>query len=123
MPNDLFTHALTKLLCRHVDPDAAVIQGEAHVTLTLPHPCLAWPLAEIELHQHDDGKWMWSACCCMGGYKVGPKWGKFAETKDEARRLAAAELLERIEKRSAGSLDITPKMHRAIRSFALELII
>lgn len=123
MPADLFTHAAPKPRRYTVDPKGPVIQGDPDITLILPHPRLAWPLARIELHQHDDGRWMWSASICGGGYKVGPKWGRFADTRDDARRLAAAELLERIDKRRPESLAITPKMHRDIREFAVERMI
>lgn len=121
MQLDLFAHTTPPPRQSYtVDPDGPVVQGEPHEMLTLPHPRLAWPLAEIQLHRHEDGRWMWGVTGAGGGYKVGPKWGKFAATRDDARRHAAAELLERIEARTPDHLGITPKLHAAIRTFALQ---
>lgn len=84
-------------VARPVDPDGPVVQGEPDETLTLPHPRMAWPLARIELHRHDDGLWMWSvSSACTSSYKVGPKWGRFAQTRDDALFHAAQELLSAI---------------------------
>lgn len=120
MQLDLFAQTAPSPRKYTVDPDGPVVRGEPDVTLTLPHPRLALPLATIELHRHEDGRWMWGVTMVGGGYRVGPKWGKFADTRDEARRHAAAELLERIERRTPDSLGITPKLHAAIRAFALQ---
>lgn len=83
-----------------VDRDGPVVQGDVDETLALPHPRLAWNRAEIELHRHDNGLWMWSASwhCDMGGssYRVGPKWGKFAETRDDALFYAVCEIRDRL---------------------------
>lgn len=70
-------------LVRPVEPDGAVVAGEPHTVLRWqPNPKQHYRCAEIELHPADDGTWMWSASFCTGegggGYKVGPKWGKFA---------------------------------------------
>lgn len=59
------------------------------------------PEAAIELAQHTDGTWMWGISYCFadgcgGGYRVGPKWGKFADTRGEAIWAACRELKERI---------------------------
>lgn len=66
---------------------------------------MAWNFADIKLHRHDDGLWMWSvAFCCDGegsGYQVGPKWGKFAETRDDALFYAIAEMRTRLEARKS----------------------
>lgn len=77
-----------------IDPDGAVVPGPADVTLRLPHPRLAWDLARIEVHEHEDGRWMWAIGHASGGFKVGPKWGRFAKTQREATRLAACELMD-----------------------------
>lgn len=82
-------------IIRPVDGSGHVVQGPVAEVLTLPHPRMAWPLARIELHPHDDGLWMWSASSAGGGYRVGVKWGKFAETRDDAAHYAARELLDR----------------------------
>ncbi|RWX72512.1 hypothetical protein [Mesorhizobium sp. M2A.F.Ca.ET.039.01.1.1] len=85
-----------------VDRDGPVVQGEADVSFVLPHKRLAWHQAEIELHRHDNGLWMWSASFNCGGhgssYKVGAKWGKFAESKDDALFYAVQEIERRLEK-------------------------
>lgn len=86
---------------RPVDPDGPVIpQSEIDEVLFLPHPKMAWHRAEIELHQHIDGTWMWSASFNAGGrghsYRVGPKWGRFAATRDDALRLAVKEIEDRL---------------------------
>lgn len=86
-----------------VDPHGGVIQGEPDETLTLPQKRLAWPLARIELHQNHDGRWMWSASGPSGGYRVGPKWGRFAETRAGALHHALIEL------RAACSGDPSPE--------------
>ena len=55
-------------------------------------------LGEIQLKQHDDGRWMWSVACygreggC--GYSVMPKWGKFAESREAALSCAVIELAD-----------------------------
>lgn len=71
-----------------------VIHGEADESLLLPHPRLAWDMAVIELHQHESGMWMWGVRHASGGYKVGPKWGRFAYTRSDALYFAADELIE-----------------------------
>ena len=49
----------------------------------------------IELAQHT-GKWMWGTSLTTPtggcGYRVGPKWGNFADTKGDAFMHACAEL-------------------------------
>jgi len=83
-----------------VDADGPVIQGDIDEFLHLPHPRMVWNRAEIELHRHTNGLWMWSTswhCNEAGsGYRVGPKWGKFAETRDDALFYAIREITDRI---------------------------
>lgn len=83
-----------------VDPDGDVLQGDADRCFRLGHPRLAWDSAKIELHLHTNGLWMWGVDYHVeshgGGYRVGPKWGKFAETIDDALHYAVDELLTRI---------------------------
>lgn len=89
-----------------VEIDGAVVQGAPDETLALPRKGNLNPLAEIELHQHSDGRWMWSASfgllnCSGHSYKVGPKWGRYAETRAGALRGAVDELTARLSDREA----------------------
>jgi len=67
--------------------------------------------------QHDDGRWMWATGTCGGGYKVGPKWGNFAATQQEATRYAAAELLDAAQKLGSGHC-VTAAQLESIKAFA-----
>jgi hypothetical protein len=84
---------------RPVDPDGAVIQGEVDETLTW-YGRRPWIRARIELHRHDDGLWMWAIDWRVSGrgagYRVGPKWGRFAETRADALFWAVRELVGRL---------------------------
>ena len=104
-------------ITRAVERDGPVIQGKADVTLRLPHPRLAWDLAQIELHPHD-GLWMWSVQVCGGGYKVGPKWGRFAQTQSAAQHHAACEMLAKIEGMRPEGKGITAAQLAQIRDWA-----
>lgn len=91
-----------------VQPMGQVVHGEPDETLVLPRPGNANPLAEIELHRHVDGRWMWSASFGLldgsgSSYRVGSKWGRFAATRSDALRAAVDELTERLSKREACS--------------------
>lgn len=89
-----------------VDPDGPVLQGPAQETLILPHPRMAWDLAEIELHPHGD-LWMWAASSpCCGSRKVGAKWGRFAACRDDAAHYAACEILRGAERLRASTLGV-----------------
>ena len=109
-----------------VDPDGPVLQGEARETLILPHPRLAWHLARVELHPHDD-LWMWGASSpCCGSYKVGAKWGRFAASRDDAAHYAACEILRGADRLRASSLgvesaSITAAQLRQIEAWALAI--
>lgn len=106
-----------------VDPDGPVVQGPVDITLRLPHPRLAWDLARIELHEHEDGRWMWGTGWACGGYRVGPKWGHFAATQDAARHHAAREIVERCDRiRDPAAFSITAAQLRAIRAWAEALL-
>lgn len=93
---------LSLLDALHAPPIIRPVDRDGHVVvdpdeaLVLPHPRMAWERARIELHRHSDGLWMWSASwqCNNAGrcYGVGAKWGKFAETRDDALFYAVAEL-------------------------------
>lgn len=96
MQLSLFDALRSPAIVRRVAPDGDVIQGDVDESLVLPHPRLAWPLAQIDLHRHIDGTWMWGVKFCAdhhgSGYRVGPKWGKFAESRDDALFYACREL-------------------------------
>lgn len=113
---DLFAPAQPAL--QPVDPHGDVVQGMADITLRLPHPQLAWDLAVLEIHEHKDGTWMWAVSGAFGGYKVGPKWGRFAPTSQDATRFAAAELLEKAQGRSAEGASISERQRQMIMDFA-----
>lgn len=97
----LFDMLRGPMIVRPCDGLGPVVQGEADETLILPHPRLAWDRARIELHRHTDGLWMWSVSLhgdegAGGGYKVGPKWGRFAESRDDALFFAVQEATKKI---------------------------
>jgi hypothetical protein len=85
-----------------VEPDGHVLEGEPDAVFSLPHKRMAWDQATIELHRHDNGLWMWSTgynCDSGGGgYRVGPKWGNFAESKSDALFYAVRELETKLER-------------------------
>lgn len=120
---DLFATLHPSPVIQPVDPDGPVVTGPIDVTLRLPHPRLAWDLAEIELHEHEDGRWMWSASTAGGGYRVGPKWGRFAATQSEAMHHAAREVIDRCDRiRDPASVGITAAQLRQIRTWAEGLL-
>lgn len=79
---------------RGVDPEGMVVEGHIHTVLRLPHP-KAGDLARIEVHPHEL-QWMWATSFQIGahgaGYRVGPKWGHFADTMEDAIFWAVREL-------------------------------
>ena len=111
-------------ILRPVQADGEVIKGPIDVTLRLPHPRLAWDMARIEIHQHDDGLWMWAVHTACGGYRVGPKWGKFAHTLSDARTLAAQELLDKTDAMIArpNGIVITLAQMHLVRAWAEGLL-
>jgi len=120
---DLFAALIPPPVLEPVDPDGPVVQGPPDITLRLPHPRMAWDLASIQLHQHEDGRWMWAARTAGGGYKVGPKWGRFAPTQAEAMHHAAAEVIDRCDRiRDPSSVGITAAQLRQIRAWAEGLL-
>lgn len=102
---DLWTPPVA-VMRRACDPFGEVLQGEPDEYLHLPRKGNVNPLAEIELHRHSDGQWMWSASYGLlsgsgSSYKVGPKWGRFAATRDDALSAAIDELITGIGRREA----------------------
>ncbi|HEV7436126.1 MAG TPA: hypothetical protein VGO22_14795 [Pseudorhizobium sp.] len=87
-------------LIKKIDAYGSVLQAEPDHTFRLKHPRMAWDRARIEIHQHRDGTWMWSTrwqCESEGGgYRVGEKWGKFAESREDALFYAAQEIEQRL---------------------------
>jgi hypothetical protein len=85
-----------------VDGGGEVIQGEIDEVHVLPHRRLVWDVATIEIHQHTDGRWMWATGWMLdwqgSGYRVGPKWGHFAESRDDALHYAKEELRTAMER-------------------------
>lgn len=60
-----------------------------------------WNRARIELHvDRTSGLFMWASSFGAhergSGYRVGPKWGKFAPTRESALHWAVAEIKERM---------------------------
>jgi hypothetical protein len=91
---------------RPIDPYGPVVEGPADHTLRLEHPKMAWDIATIEIHRcQESRKWMWSTASHTrdggGGYKVGPKWGKFAPSASDALHWAKDELFKRIGGRAS----------------------
>lgn len=85
-----------------VEPHGDVVKGPVTRKHVLPHPRMAWDSATIELHKHKDGSWMWGTNYHLdggegSGYRVGPKWGKFAPTEEDALYWACDELRQRLE--------------------------
>lgn len=105
-----------------VDPDGHVIEGEPLETLVLRDAKSRHLYAAIELHPSDDGRWMWATQFTLrdsgGGYKVGPKWGRFAATRDAALRCGAEEIIERLDERHSGERD---PFVRKVKAWALGL--
>lgn len=98
-------------IIKPIMPHGDVIHGQVDDSFVLPHPRLALPVAQIDLHRHSDGMWMWglnfAADSHGGGYRVGPKWGKFASSRDDALYYAAREMLSKLDQdRSSSAVKI-----------------
>jgi hypothetical protein len=120
---DMFALMRPRPVLQPVDPDGPVVQGAPDVTLRLPHPKLAWDLSAIELHQHTDGRWMWGTHTASGGYKVGPKWGRFAATQGQARQFGAMEIIDWCDRNAESwGLTISAAQVRQIRAWAEGLL-
>lgn len=83
-------------ILRSVDSDGRVVVGRIHTILRLPHPRQKQnDLARIELHPHEN-YWMWATSFSLeqggNGYRVGPKWGHFAVSMEDAIYWAVREL-------------------------------
>lgn len=107
-----------------VDPNGQVLQGEPQEVLLYPECGKLKISARIELHPHED-KWMWSTSYSLpmptaegSTYKVGPKWGNFANCRNDALLLAVDEL----ETRLATTSDSTRKSADKIVKWARGLL-
>ena len=116
----LFADTRPAPVLEKVVADGPVVQGDPDMTYRLPHPKMAWSLATIQLHEHEDGRWMWAVQHASGGYKVGPKWGRFSATMSTAASFAAAELLNWCDQAEGRleSIMIDRSQLRQIRSWA-----
>lgn len=96
-----------------VDPNGPVIRESAEIAEVLEHCGRDRSHYRIELHPHTDGLWMWATSYQIsfqgGGYRVGPKWGKFAEDRAGALYHACEELRDRLHR-------LDPKSNTAVRS-------
>ena len=96
MQLDLFYEPPPAPVARRIDPDGEVCTADQiDETINLGD----WRTGlRIELARHD-GLWMWGTSLNTPtggcGYRVGPKWGQFAETRGEALLNACAEIRER----------------------------
>lgn len=88
-------------------------------TFRLPHPRMAWDRAEIEVHRHEDGLWMWSASFMAesegSSYRVGPKWGKFAASREDALSFAVDELQARLGRKGGSDAVLILKWLQALK--------
>lgn len=61
------------------------------------------PQAAVRIAQHTDGRWMWAISYYTneGGEGSAPlaKWGRFAPTRDAARKAGIEELQKRLDQR------------------------
>lgn len=93
------------IIRKPVAPDGNVIQDDSLIEILefgsfkLKFGDGTRPSITIELAQHTDGLWMWSTSIYGSksgyGYRLGPKWGKFARTRNDAIIAACNELAER----------------------------
>lgn len=84
---------------------------------------LGWkkPLVSIQLAVHDDSRWMWAHSIYTrtfgSGYQVGPKWGKFATS----RQAAISEAVREIRQRLGTSVSGKPKELDGLEAWFLML--
>lgn len=93
---------------RPIDPVGSVEQEPIDEVLTFRPPKwrLAWSPAVIELHRdRESGLWMWAVQLGLHswgtGYRVGVKWGRFAETREAALFHAVAEARAHLGRKDA----------------------
>ena len=107
-----------------VEADGPVLNAELDpdFTFRLPHPRMAWDRAEIEIHRHENGLWMWSTShmADMSGscYRVGAKWGRFAETREDALFYACEELERHLKGKDTADVILIRKWVAALKDDA-----
>ena len=98
---------------RPCDPNGPVIVSTADIAEVLEYTGKNISYFRIELHPHTDGLWMWGINYQVewrgSGYRVGPKWGKFAEDRDGALYHAREEMRERLHR-------LDPKSSASVRN-------
>ncbi|PZU95519.1 MAG: hypothetical protein DI527_00490 [Chelatococcus sp.] len=102
------------MIVRPVDPDGSVVKEpqEVHVWRG------GWRRVEIELHPYRH-LWMWAVSLSFSnggsGYRVGEKWGRFAESREDALHYALAELDERLARHDDPNIPQIIAWSRALR--------
>jgi hypothetical protein len=80
---------------------------------------MVWDRTRIEIHQHTNGKWMWSTSFMAdnagGGYRVGSKWGRFAESREDALFFAVEELEASMSKNSGPDASLILKWLQTLK--------
>lgn len=93
-----------EIIRKPVDPYGSVIKDDPQVEVfefggRRLKPSGKAAQITIEIAPHTDGLWMWSASglirTAYSGYRIGPKWGKFAKSRRDAITAACNELVER----------------------------
>ena len=78
------------------NPNGSLVGGKPDETLEFDTGEFVMPEATIQLHEHTDGRWMWSTSVMVEsvvwGYDVGAMWGNFAASRDEALSFAVGEI-------------------------------
>jgi hypothetical protein len=105
-PPELLRRMHAPPVLRAVDPDGPGLPPDTAVEkVTLPNPRKGWrgaPLAEISLARDAGGLWMWGwgwQTAEAGSFTgIGPKWGRFAETRADALFWGAQDLVAAMEK-------------------------
>lgn len=96
---DLFAPAPV-LTRERVDPKGSVLPEGADVEVIAWGDFSKHRGIRLEIAQHSDGRWMWSASTLTpawgASYRIGPKWGQFAQSRADAISAACAEALQRI---------------------------
>ncbi len=94
-----------EIISRPADPNGPVLLDDSRIErIEFGSHALSGPARQkrvvpdiiIELAQHTDGLWMWGTSSMIragySGYRLGPKWGKFASTRDAALAAACNEI-------------------------------
>jgi hypothetical protein len=92
-------------ILRPVDPYGPIIQNDDQIEFLVHGKAtlfddqrnhISIPSTTIQIAQHTDGTWMWAtqthSTWSGRGYRIGPKWGKFAPTRQDAIAAACNEI-------------------------------